>query len=127
MMIFSSSTATMVNRLVYLVFLTALILNNTSCRNGQPQQPALPNPQTTHATESSDSPSLYKGPLIVKIGGKYGYIDRTGKIIINPQFDEANNFSGGLAEVCLGKCPFFADQTNPDDSKYGYINEKGQF
>ena len=32
--------------------------------------------------------------------GKWGYIDRQGKIIIEPQFDTANPFSEKLASVC---------------------------
>ena len=37
------------------------------------------------------------------LGGKYGFIDRTGKMVINPQFEIAWNFSKeGLAMVMLG-------------------------
>jgi hypothetical protein len=50
------------------------------------------------------------------LGGKWGYIDRTGKFIIRPQFDEALNmeFSNGLARVKI-------------DGKWGYINKTGKF
>ncbi len=34
---------------------------------------------------------------------KYGYIDRTGKITIKPQFDWAGAFSEGLAGEGMGK------------------------
>ena len=38
---------------------------------------------------------------------KFGYIDRHGKIIIPAQFDRAENFSDGLANVTIGqKCGF---------------------
>ena len=42
----------------------------------------------------------------VKQGGKYGYIDKTGKFIISPQFDDANSlFFNDLAPVKQGgKC-----------------------
>src|SRR5205823_2011220 len=33
---------------------------------------------------------------------KYGYIDKTGKIIIPPQFDFTDKFSEGLARVKIG-------------------------
>ena len=36
------------------------------------------------------------------LGGKYGFIDRTGKMVINPQFDNTYGFSDGLAWVTLG-------------------------
>ena len=50
--------------------------------------------------------------LIVK-NGKYGYIDRTGKIVITSQFDGAWQFSGGLALVKVG-------------DKWGYIDRSGK-
>jgi hypothetical protein len=43
------------------------------------------------------------GLFVVSQNGKYGYIDKTGKIVINPQFDCAENFSEGLAVVCIGR------------------------
>lgn len=43
---------------------------------------------------------------------KLGEIDKTGKVVINPQFDWAFNFSEGLAAVKI-------------DGKYGYINKAG--
>jgi hypothetical protein len=39
----------------------------------------------------------------VKIGKKWGYIDKTGKVVIHPEFDDARNFSAGLAEVRIGE------------------------
>ena len=33
------------------------------------------------------------------IGGKDGYIDKTGKLVIPAQFDDAKPFSEGLAAV----------------------------
>jgi len=49
--------------------------------------------------------------------GKYGYIDKTGKIIINPQFDDAESFSEGLAAVRIG---------DYRTGKYGYIDRTGK-
>lgn len=47
--------------------------------------------------------------------GKYGYIDETGKVVIDPKFDRAEKFSAvGLAFAKLGK-------------EHGYINDKGEF
>ena len=50
----------------------------------------------------------------VKIGDKYGFINRAGEIVINPQFDYAGSFSEGVASVEIG-------------GKYGYINPTGEF
>lgn len=47
--------------------------------------------------------------------GKFGYINKTGKIIINPQFDKAYDFSEeGLAAVMV-------------NDKWGFVNKSGQF
>ena len=51
----------------------------------------------------------------VKTGEKWGYVNKAGKYIINPQFAEASSIENGLALV----------QTM--DGKYGFINEKGKF
>jgi hypothetical protein len=47
------------------------------------------------------------------IPGKWGYIDKTGKVIIPAKFNFADEFSEGLARVRIG-------------DKYGYINRAGQ-
>lgn len=46
---------------------------------------------------------------------KYGYVDHKGKMVINPQFEEAYVFSDGLALVCN------------EEGKYGFIDKKGKF
>jgi WG containing repeat len=33
------------------------------------------------------------------VGGRYGYIDKSGKMVIPPQYVMADNFSEGLAAV----------------------------
>jgi len=48
------------------------------------------------------------------IGYKWGFIDKKGKIVINPQFEEAKPFSEDLTSVKIG-------------GKWGYIDKKGQF
>ena len=46
-------------------------------------------------------------------GGKWGYIDRTGRFAIQPQFDFAKPFREGLAAVEIA-------------DKYGYIDKAGK-
>jgi len=58
-----------------------------------------------------DAGSFVEGLADVKIGNKWGYIDRAGKTIIAPSFDEAGYFSEGKAEVTLGKSNFYIDRT----------------
>jgi len=52
--------------------------------------------------------------FLIEKNGKWGYIDRTGKVIIRPQFEDAYYFSEGLAAVKLG-------------DKLGYIDKTGRF
>ncbi|WP_395767762.1 WG repeat-containing protein [Aquirufa sp.] len=53
----------------------------------------------------------------VKSDSKWGYINKKGNYIINPQFAEANLFYDDLALV----------KEDGPDGKYGFINKEGQF
>lgn len=50
----------------------------------------------------------------IREDGKYGYIDRSGKVVIKPQFDNTMGFNEGLAATSVG-------------GKYGYIDLKGKW
>jgi hypothetical protein len=56
---------------------------------------------------------------------KWGYLDKTGKWAIKPQFEIATDFSEGLAavEVSTGKEPGHKEPTY----KWGYIEHSGNF
>ena len=47
----------------------------------------------------------------VIVNDKRGYIDSTGKIVIQPQFEGASNFSEGLDVVATGNKEGFIDET----------------
>lgn len=51
-------------------------------------------------------------PAAVKINGKWGFISRTGEMVIEPRFEEAQSF-------CIGYAPFCKD------GKWGCIDENG--
>jgi hypothetical protein len=53
----------------------------------------------------------FKNPI-----GVYGYRDKRGNVVIQPAFDEASDFSDGLACVKLYK-----------DNKFGFINKTGNW
>ena len=55
--------------------------------------------------------SFSEGVVAVRIEGKYGYADKTGKIVIAPQFDEVYRFREGLAGVRTGSWWGFIDKT----------------
>jgi len=58
-------------------------------------------------------------PVIV--GGKTGYIDRTGKVVVEPRFDGASYFSEGLARVSVGR-----DTIISEGFSQGFIDESGK-
>ena len=64
----------------------------------------------------SRPPGSYKtdnsGLYPINVNGKYGFMDRSGKTLITPQFDLAYGFGEGLAAVRVG-------------TKWGYVNTKG--
>ena len=78
---------------------------------------------------STDSETIdYSLIPVSSNGNKWGYIDQKGAYVINPQFDRADFFRGGLAKVASGRidggpgddCPHLRDKIN-------YINKKGEF
>lgn len=54
-----------------------------------------------------------EGLAKVAFGDKFGYINNTGKVVINPQFDAAGNFSDGRALIVF-------------ERKAGYIDNVGK-
>ena len=52
-----------------------------------------------------------EGRALVKLGEKWGFIDKTGKLVIPPQFEKAGGFSEGLAPVQRGEKWGFIDRT----------------
>jgi hypothetical protein len=66
------------------------------------------------ADKSKDASGDWNKDLFpVDRGGKWGFIDATGKLAIEPAFEEAAYFSEGLAAVRL-------------NGKYGYIDKTGK-
>jgi hypothetical protein len=63
----------------------------------------------------NSAPSISLIP--VQNGKDFQYIDKEGKIIINPQFAVASVFREGLALV----------KTSGDNGKFGFINEDGKY
>ena len=59
----------------------------------------------------SDQPYFSEGLVSVKIDGKYGFADKMGRIVIEPQFEEAYRFSEGLAAACIREGWGYIDKT----------------
>ena len=63
------------------------------------------------------------GPNIISTkAGKFGVVDRTGRMILPAQFVQLGNFSGGLAWVNLGRDYI----VHGDTDRWGYINKSGR-
>lgn len=61
----------------------------------------------------------------VNENGKWGYVERSGRMVIAPSFDEAREFAGGLAKVGV------VDRAVPEvggkpNLRWGYIDESGR-
>ncbi len=52
--------------------------------------------------------------FLIEKDGKSGFIDRTGKVVITPQFDSVSGFSEGLALATRNGRKFFIDQQTLD-------------
>ncbi|OFW62341.1 MAG: hypothetical protein A2Y74_09355 [Actinobacteria bacterium RBG_13_63_9] len=51
---------------------------------------------------------------------KYGFVDKNGKVVLEPRFDEAWGFTEGLAAVMLTR-------EDPEGGLYGYIDKGGKW
>lgn len=58
-------------------------------------------------------PFVSSEPAAVRVGNKWGFIDLSGNIVIEPQYLGAKSFANGLAPV--------------SDGMWGYIDSKGQY
>lgn len=69
------------------------------------------NPITDQKFENADVFNS-SGYAAVELGGRWGFVDLEGNVVIEPQFEEAKSFSNGLAAV-------------KKENQWGYIDESG--
>jgi hypothetical protein len=75
-------------------------------------------PVSTSGTDSLDAALPADEDLHpVGVDGKMGYIDGSGTMVIEPQFQRAETFSEGLAQAGVGDSPF--------SCRWGYIDQTG--
>lgn len=82
-----------------------------------------PSTNATNTTASSDSTLVL---LPVKVAGKWGFANASGQLVINPQFDNVEEFHEGRAAICIGKPCDWWDATTPDESRWGFIDTSGK-
>jgi len=61
--------------------------------------------------EMGGESSFSEGLAVVKLNGKYGYMDTQGRVVIPARFDQARSFSEGLALVQVNGTWSFIDRT----------------
>lgn len=59
--------------------------------------------------------------------GKWGFINETGTIVIQPQYLQVSNFNSGFAFVKIGELDSGVNKKSPTVEDRGYINTKGEF
>ncbi len=91
--------------ILLLICLTVLF----ACDSAQMQEKQSSETQFEPLRKSNDL-------FIIKVNKKYGFIDKTGKILIEPKFEFANDFVEGLALVSIRN----------DELKSVYIDDTGK-
>ena len=105
---------------IYHLFLSILLIATVLCgchNKENKDDKSVQNEASTESESAQDTKEIKDRFLIKDTLGKYGYIDQTGKIIIYPQFDYAEDFSEGLAVVAVRV---------EDRWKFGFIDKKGE-
>lgn len=108
----------MKNRFLSFILLIILIIGVTGCgkKSNNSSENVTKVGKLDLEVEAIDSFS--ENLARIKIDGKYGYIDKLGNIVIEPQYSSAGKFSEGLASVCTGN--------GYNDKKCGYIDKNGK-
>jgi hypothetical protein len=75
---------------------------------------------TPQAAQTDQRPRQAPGLFLIVRNGKVGFIDRAGKIVIEPQFEMAEQFSDGLAQVT-----FSTPSAIRPISTHSFIDSKG--
>ena len=94
------------NKILYILIFSILLFSSSDAEQGEIEYVIRP--------QFDGAWSFSEGLAAVKMGDRYGFINKQGQYVANPQFDIASSFSEGLAAVKIG-------------DRYGYINKQGQY
>ena len=75
-------------------------------------------------SETIDTVHFADGRRVVIRGGKYGYADSTGRLVIPARYDDVESFANGLAEVNIG-AKEKVDGGSKAGGKWGAIDRAG--
>jgi hypothetical protein len=106
--------------ILMILLFAALAISGTSCsaikaRNSSPQG------ASDSADQKSDEPMLFA----ITVGERGGYIDSSGKVVVEPQFERTDDFAEGLGRICVGKMYGFIDSSGKIviEPKYNNAND----
>ena len=82
-------------------FSTSLVTAALFCTILSSQIPLAASRDLRSITQAQINKQSSSDLLPVLVNGKYGYINRTGKTVVKPQFNFGSDFSQGLAVVAI--------------------------
>src|ERR1051326_3433477 len=89
------------------ILVSALLISVFGCANS-----SIPSDNASSENpgiEGDEQPGLPVAAFQDEQSGKYGYCDRRGRTVNEPQFDRADDFRDGMARVWLGHTISFID------------------
>lgn len=102
------------------VVCVALLVTIYSVKVDNSAQQDVP-PQTgTRSATVGEQPAVFFNPMDgAYINSKWGFVDKSGKVVIEPKYPWVDDFSEGLAAVKIGGTHFIG-------GKYGYVDRTGR-
>ncbi len=72
----------------------------------------------------TSSSHFSEGFAVIQVEGRYGYINRSGDVVIEPIFKQAGDFKGGLAAVTEDEAIKYASCCW---QRWDYIDKSGKY
>lgn len=84
----------------------------------KPGAPAVKGKTESDADRQTNCNQFIEALYPIRVKGKWGYINRKGETVLQPQWDEADDFSDGMAKVGI---------MSGTEMHYGFVDQKGQW
>ena len=103
---------------VFVLLMGILVLCLTGCGNKSDNSSEEVTEVGKLDLEAQAINSFSDGYAAIKQNGKWGFIDKLGNIVIEPQYNDVGNFIDGLSFACIGD--------NYSNQNCGYIDKDGK-